>query len=335
VLPEFGGSIARLKKSYAVLAKQAFRPGTDSNHERQARLYLQFCQFHDLQPLDPPVSTMCYYITYLSQRFRSSNSVRNYVSGVKFLHNSSGAKCQALESFPIMCLLRATDTALRAPPHRKAPITPKLLAQLVHLTQDLGFLGPAVKVALLFCFFGMLRMSNIAPSTQHQFDHTRHTSRADVLIRPPGVVLILKWSKTIQDLGATPLIPLPEIPGHPLCPLQAYRELLAASPTTSPRQPLLTATTPAGRQTLTAPLLARLLKDMLNALRQDAGLFSFHSLRRGGATTAYHAGVSVVDVKRHGTWSSDSFWAYVTAPVVASSTVAQALARSVKKNQSH
>ncbi len=198
------------------------------------------------------------------------------------------------------------------------------------LTPELGVLGPPVKVALLFGFYGMLRMSNITPTTQHQFDPARHTSRADVLIKPPEVVLVLKWSKTIQDLGSTPLIPLPEIPRHPLCPLQAYRELLAASPTTSPRQPLLTAKSSTGRQTLTAPLLSRLLTDMLAALNQDPGLYSFHSLRRGGATAAYHAGVSVVDVKRHGTWSSDAFWAYVTAPVVAASSVAQALAHTVQ-----
>ena len=321
--------MARLKASYADLAWLAFRPGTDRNHQRQARLYLQFCQFHHLRAMDPSVSTVCYYITYLSQHFSTSNSIRNYVSGIRHLHRQWDAKFTALDSFPVTCLLRATDMALRKPPHRKAPITPELLNQLVALTPDLGSLGPVMKVALLFGFYGMLRMSNIAPPSQEQFDATRHTCRGDLFTRPPGLVLLLKWSKTLQDLGTTPVIPLLQLPGHPMCPLQAYTELIATSPTRHPNQPLLTRQCATGYDIICAPLLSRLLRDMLAALQQDPGMFSFHSLRRGGATAAFHAGVSIVDVKRHGVWSSDSFWAYITAPVVSASPVAQALAQAV------
>lgn len=330
ILADFGGSLARLKASYAALARLAFRPGTDANHERQGRLYLDFCQHHHLRALDPLPSTICYYITYLAGRFTAANSVRNYISGIRFLHKQCGSDFQALDSFQVSCLLRATDMALRRPPNRKAPLTPELLTQLVALTPQLGELGPVMKVALLFGFFGMLRMSNLAPASPQSFDHSRHTCRGDIFTKPPGLVLLLKWSKTLQDLGTTPLIPLPQMIEHPMCPLQAYAELVAVSPTRHPNQPLLTRPQGRGYQLVCAPLLTRLLKDMLAVLSVDPDIYSFHSLRRGGATAAFHAGVTTMDIKRHGIWSSDCFWAYITAPVVAASPVALALAQAVQ-----
>ena len=68
---------------------------------------------------------------------------------------------------------------------------------------------------------------------------------------------------------------------------------------------------------------------MLKGLGADPALYSLHSLQRGRATTAFRAGVSALDIKRHGNWASDAFWGYITAPVVASSPVALALAHSV------
>lgn len=323
------GSLDAIKRDYARLAQLAFRPGTHKNHQRQVALYTQFCQVHNLQPVNPAVSTLCYYVTYLSKHFLSAASVRNYLSGVNFMHKSLGRECKAMEAFPLVCLLRAVDVAMRRPTHQKLPITPKLLARLVDLTQYLGAAGPPMKVALLFAFFGMLRVSNIAPAAPTSVDPSRDTCRGDVLIKPPGLVVVLKWSKCLQTLGATPLIPLPALPGHSMDPLQAYKDLLAASPTTHPTQPLLTYTLNGYKHVLTSPLLNRLLSDMLGSLGFNEQDYSFHSLRRGGASTAYHGGVHIAEVKRHGVWASEAFWQYITAPVVAASPVAQALAHAV------
>ena len=65
---------------------------------------------------------------------------------------------------------------------------------------------------------------------------------------------------------------------------------------------------------------------MLHTLGIDTGLYSLHSLCRGGATAAYQAGADQLDIKCHGTWLSDAFWGYITAPSVAMLPVASALA---------
>jgi integrase len=281
--------------------------------------------------LNPQVDTLCYYITYLAKHFVSSASVRNYVSGVSYLHKSLGITCAALQAFPVTCILRAVDVALRRPAQQKRPIDPKLLIRLVSLTKYIGAAGPPLKFALILAFFGMLRVSNLAPLSPAALDTSRDISRGDVAFKSPGLVVKIKWSKTLQTLGTPPLIPLPVIRGNPLDPVQAYKDLLATTPTLYPTQPLLTYKLGKATHVLTTPLLNKLLAQLLSALRLDPTQYSFHSLRRGGATTAYHGGVNLRQIMRHGLWATQtSFWQYVTQPIAAASPVAVSLAAAAR-----
>ena len=302
-----------------------FRPGTTNNHRRQIALYRQFCNLHGLVAIQPSAATLCYYITYLSKQFISAGSVKNYISGVSFLHKCLGKPFKAIHQFPVQCLFRAVEIALRRQPSQKFPITPPLLMRLVQVSGSLGVLAPPFRVALLLAFYGMLRVSNLAPSSPAALDVSRDICRGDVVFRPPGLVITLKWSKTLQDLSTTPLVPIPTVPGHLLDPVQAYKDLLKVAPTSQPRQPLLMYFHNQSKHVLTAPLLNSLLRKLLIMLHIPPENYSFHSLRRGGATTAYHAGVKITDVKRHGVWASDSFFKYITDPVVALSPVSSAL----------
>jgi hypothetical protein len=130
-------------------------------------------------------------------------------------------------------------------------------------------------------------------------------------------------------MDSAPVLPVPEIPGHPTDPIAAYKAVLKDFPTKHPNQPLLGYHYQGTPVTVTVRLLSTALGQMLTALGLDPSLYSLHSFRRGGATAAYQGGVDVLDIKRHGTWSSDAFWKYITAPIVAQSPVAKALAKSV------
>ena len=292
-------------------------------------MYYEFCQQYNLRPLSPEVSTLCYYITWLTKQFSSAQSIRNYVSGVSSLHKQLGRLAPALTSYPVATLLRAVDLTLRTPPRRRLPVTPQLLTSLVLLTKTLGALGPPMKVALLLGYFGMFRVSNLAPKSAVLFDPSRHTCRGDLLLKPPGLLVLLKWSKTLQTANITPLIPVPHLPAHPLDPVQAVSDMFTASPTLYPDQPLLTYNVAGRPITVTIDMLAHLLKELLTVMGVAPGLYTFHSLRRGAASTAFHQGVDQLDIKRHGVWASDAFWTYISAPVVAASPVAAALARAV------
>ena len=151
------------------------------------------------------------------------------------------------------CLLRAADLTMWTPP---------------------AFLGPPMKVCLTFGFLGMLRQSNLAsrdPSTT-QLDITRHTCRGFILIAPPGVLLIDRWTITLQVVctGYNHVLSIPQIHHHPADLVAAYRQLLTASPTTHPNQPFLTFNTRTGITIVTVKMLTQELSIMLHALRMDS-----------------------------------------------------------------
>ena len=79
-------------------------------------------------------------------------------------------------------------------------------------------------------------VDQLAPSTRHVTPLARKSR-----CRNPGLVIKVKWSKTMQTMDNQHLLPLPAVKGHPADPLAAYEQLLTAVPTQSAKQP----TTPA------------------------------------------------------------------------------------------
>ena len=308
---------------------QAFRPGTKSNHKAQFELYVSFCLYINVEYMNPSAETICMYIEYLAQNFVSTQSIANYVSGVRLLHKMAGIPAPNLDSFEVKLMMRACILTIRHRPLQRQPLSIDMLSELVQVVEHCGIYGLVFKVAVLFAFYGFLRQSNLAPKSPSNFDPSRHTCRQDIFVAKPGLVVLLKWSKTAQSAQTHELIPLPAIPGSHLCPVTAYEKMVQQIPTQYPNQPLLVLPQdPVSHHTytpVTVSWLSRFMSTTLDTLGYDAKLFSLHSLRRSGATAAYKLGVDYMNIKRHGLWSSDSFWAYITSDSVSNSPVASAL----------
>lgn len=272
---------------------------------------------------------MCLYAEFLARSFQSPRAIRNYISGIRLLHKYLGLDCASLVSFELDLILRALDLTMLHVPNQRTPIDSHTLKDICAACDSIGALGAVCKVAFLFGYFGFLRQSNIAPKNAAVFNCKQHTCRGDVLFHPPGLVIIVKWTKTIQRGERTPLIPLPAIPGSPLCPVQAYKDMLTLAPTMSPNAPLLQLPGQghARTTTLTVRQLAQVFNTILVHLGYTKHMYSLHSLRAGGATSAFNAGVDFIHIKRHGTWKSDCFWSYITTKSVENSPVATALAQ--------
>ena len=74
------------------------------------------------------------------------------------------------------------------------------------------------------------------------------------------------------------MLPIPEVKGHPINQVAAYADLLTASPTFHPNEPLLTIGSGKSKTVVTLPMLANGLRTMLDALCLDTSLCSLHSL---------------------------------------------------------
>ena len=55
------------------------------------------------------------------------------------------------------------------------------------------------------------------------------------------------------------------------------------------------------------------LKNILIDLNMDHTKFPFHTFRRSGAILAYNLDINMEEIKRHGTWRSDSVYTYIVA----------------------
>ena len=308
--------------------QQAFTQGTRQNHTSQIRLYISFCIHFGLRDIDPEPDTACLYVEFLAQNLKSPKSVANYISSVKFLHKWLGQPVQAFESFEVSLLLRACNLTMGHVPLQRRPLSPDLIRLVLKTARSTSSCYPVLKCAILFSFFGFLRMSNLTPRITSQFDPKKHTCKGDIFRAEPGLIILLKWSKTNQFGQNSELIPIPQSTDPQLCPVAAYNDLEQLVPTTSPNKPLFSL--PAPLSDPASPVhpdwLARELATALRASGQDPSFYSFHSLRRSGATTAYRAGVQFAQIKKHGCWRSDAFWTYVTNCVTGHTQVTRALA---------
>ena len=84
------------------LDNQVFRPGINANCLHQAQPVIQFFNHYDLQVINPSTA----------RHFTSCNSIRNYISGVRFLDRKLDWATEALDSFPVACLLKAADVSM-------------------------------------------------------------------------------------------------------------------------------------------------------------------------------------------------------------------------------
>ena len=66
-----------------ITQKAALKPGTFANLKCQIRTYLLFCTKFGKDPFPVDQETLSIYACFLAENFKSSASVRNYISGVK------------------------------------------------------------------------------------------------------------------------------------------------------------------------------------------------------------------------------------------------------------
>jgi hypothetical protein len=322
--------LQQLRQASVRRFQQAFRPGTRINQRIQIQRYYTFCRRFHLCDVNPPPAQLTWYIEYLSQNLKSSQTVRNYLSAVSLLHRQLGLDCLSMQSHQVTTMLRSVDQTLRLPIASTLPITVPMLHQLVSCCQQLGTWGRVFKCALLFCFFGFLRQSNVAPRSLNQFDVTRDAIRSDVRVHSQGLRLLLKWTKTHQTSQRPIYICLPRIPGSSLCPTRAFLLMCSTFPTTSHSMPLLVFGSKGSPPTVvTTRMLAKQLKLLIVQLGLPPSQFTLHSLRKGGATFCHSLGIPLEQIKAHGTWSTDTVWTYINPDQQQQSRIATTMSQAV------
>jgi hypothetical protein len=89
--------------------------------------FLMFCNFYMLNPFTVNVDVLCTYAQFLSRTFKSAQSIRNYLNGVRILFLLHDCNIDIFSSFEIKLTLRGLDRKLKHSPRQALPITIDIL----------------------------------------------------------------------------------------------------------------------------------------------------------------------------------------------------------------
>ena len=297
--------------------KYAYRPSTTSAHRTHVRAYFAFLHIMDL----PPTTTLhniMVFIEYLHQNHISHKVISAYLSSVRSMATLYNLPLHPFSHPAITRLLRSISlTSHFAPTPRGVFDIPTLYN--ISMSCDTRDDPHLYRAIFLVAFYGILRMSNIAPHSSKNFSQHHHFLRQDVIFGPPGAHLILKWTKTMQDRKAHHIIQLPTISNKYLCPVQALTALLK-SRDLPPQAPLFASINPPH-----PPIIDTHIRDALRAillLRNISPVsHGFHTFRRSGATFAFDHSVPLQNIMSHGLWKSSAVWTYLQNASVAPSLI--------------
>ena len=264
----------------------------------------------------------CWYIEYLAERDYTAGSISNHLAHIRTFYKLAGLRDAPLNHYRVNLALRAAAMNIRRRAVQKQAVTPAMLKAVVRVLYTQPDPLP-ITLAILIMFIGFLRQSSLAPPTVSTFDHTRHLTRADARISEQGLVIRLKWSKTLQKSCDLKNILLPPTQDKTICPVETYKAYVAAYPATRQSAPLLSFK---DGQPLTTRHIARRWTQAVKQAGLPSAALSLHSLRKGGASFVYNQGRATLnDVMAQGTWRSLSVRDYIKPQEASKTTVHDAL----------
>ena len=122
-------------------------------------------------------------------------------------------------------------------------------------------------------------------------------------------MLLIKWTKTLQDHKSYHILQLPKIKNLFLCCVKALRALLGSRPF-PPSAPLFSTYGRSPNQILDMQVQEALKKVLLHLNIHLKG-HSFHAFRRSDATYVSDRNVSLQNIMSHGFWRSSAVWFYL------------------------
>jgi len=277
------------------------------------------------------------YAAFLARSLKPS-SIRSYLNIIGILHKEFGLPNPLLNNWALKSLLTGINRVNGSPPNQKLPITPDILHRIYSTLRFTNSLDSSFWAICLVAFFGMFRKSHLLPESANKFDPSKQLTKADFKVHSWGILIIIRWSKTIQFRERVVEIPIPCIPYNKLCPTtatnHAFQFTQDDTANTSQAFNWLDHVSHTNK-CFTYNMFIAKLKHHLQLIGINATLYSGHSFRRGGASFAYQSGVPIELIKALGDWRSDSVLVYLTMPLTIRLQSANMLCKSILNHTSH
>ena len=188
-------------------------------------LFLAFLVALDLSL--PQVSTLdvLAFMEYLVESGMSAANITNHLSAIRSMLIVYNCEASAFRDHRIPLFIKSVKINRPMKPVFKTVIDEDVLLSLVLACDQ--FSHPIVFKALyLFTYFSFLMLSNILPHSLATFDASRHLCIGDLIFSEQVIVVILKWSKTLQDRAKVATISISALGQSKLCPWRALGRCL-------------------------------------------------------------------------------------------------------------
>ena len=220
------------------------------------------------------LNTVLCFIEFLVHNGLQYGSIMNYVSGIRSIFRWFQITDKHFDNVRVSLLLKAVATTVRPVPKFKGLFTSDDLKRIICVTSTMP-LASIFKTIYLFAFFGFFRISNLVATTCSDFDASKQLCRADVVVNEAYLIILVKWSKTLQQSRQGSYIMLPRLLGSNICPWQAYRQMSQSEPSGANAPLFVCNGTP-----ITQSQVRAHLSKVNRVLGLDPTTHTFHTFRR-------------------------------------------------------
>ena len=213
------------------------------------------------------------FLEFLKFNNVKATQMQNCLSAIKSYSARLGLPTACFQDPRLPMYIKAVQKTAPFMVKLKNVVDTSLLAAIVRVC-DKTHMGQVFKAAYLLGFFGFLRLSNLVPHTLSTFSHLKHLAKGDVFFSPSEVIILLKWSKTMQNNNQAKLLKIP-ILNNDICPAQALKACLQIVPGSS-NSPLLQFKMFRNWIPLTDSRVRAHLRDVLILCGKEPNFISFH-----------------------------------------------------------
>jgi integrase len=288
------------------LYANARRPGTVKTYSSNVKLFMAFCTGHCFDQVDLLPKYVFHivslYIAFLCLRGLAYGTIHVYFYSIRayYLDKSVGM-LDISKSYLVSQVLHAIKLHIGDRPKAKLAITLELLSDIFRMKSN-TYVDIRDWAAFALAFFGLFRRSEILGLRWRDIRYVRN-----------GIVIHLGESKTDPFKRGMFIYVGERLDA--LCPCNALALLhRALDPAFNTASSFVFPSSKNSKWTdkqLTGNAFSKRVKHWIGKLGLDPKDYAGHSLRRGGATALFRAGIPSEIIQAQGRWRSDCYKKYL------------------------
>ena len=211
---------------------RGFRPNTLKNYARMFKDFLTFLVVTGLAITKVSSQILLCFMEFLVHNQMSHTNIANYMAAIRAFFIIYAIPTVPFTDHRLQLFLKSLKINSNFTPTIHSSITVDTLQKIAQACTVLPH--PEIFSALyLLAFFSVLRLSNILPHSIKLFDSTRQLCRGYIIFAPTHAVVIIKWSKTLQDRKTFATVTIPVLGQSILCPVAALQTMFNKVPGSS------------------------------------------------------------------------------------------------------